>query len=219
MDLPTLHGLAATVSNRRDLSKLEGRQSGATGDSRRNGTEHGLMENGGLVHLVEDEEMHSNDDSTMSADMPWDEQERDHEGVTQLRKYRKADNLSAPPLVDEIVLGEEEEKKTAKLERERLKQSLIYPKSEDAIRRTPGASQVQQHFEDQIQLMRRTPGAAKMHRSAVANVSPTSSDRTGLGYGLSLNAQVTASSEEEHTFLHPLPPQHATHVFQTATLR
>jgi len=197
MDLPKLHGLGGTVSNRHDLSELEGRLSGATGDSRRNRTTHGLMENGSLVHLVEDEGMRSNHDSILSADMPWDEQQRDDEGGSHLRNYRKADNLSTPPLVDEIVLGEEEEKKAAKLERERIKQSLIYPKSEEEIRRTPGSSKMQQHYEDQIQLMRRTPGATKMHRSAVANVNPTSNDRTGLGYGLSLTTQVTASSEED----------------------
>ncbi|KAL3945445.1 MAG: hypothetical protein SGBAC_000498 [Bacillariaceae sp.] len=195
MDLRTLHGLsgAPRASNRSSGTELEGRMAGSTGGSRRNRTRRGIDVDGNgrvhVVHLVEEEAGHSNNDSIRSADMPWDEQESDDEGGGHPNDLRKSDNFSTPPLVEEIVLGEEEEKKTAKLEAERLKQSTAFLGQD--LRRTPGASQMQEY-----EHMRRTPGATKMHRSVVANMPTTSNDRTGLGYGLSLPTQVTASEDD-----------------------
>jgi len=199
MDLQTLHGLsgAARASTRPGGRELEGRRAGSTGGSRRNRTRHGIDVDGNArvhaVHLVEDEAGYSNNDSIRSSDMPWDEQQSDDEGGSHPNDHRKSDNFCTPPLVEEIVLGEEEEKKTAKLEAERLKQSAAL--LEQDLRRTPGASQMQEY-----EHMRRTPGATKMHRSAVAvanTVIPTTAnDRTGLGYGLSLPTQVTTSEDD-----------------------
>ncbi|CAJ1954498.1 unnamed protein product [Cylindrotheca closterium] len=204
MDLQSLHGLSggARASNRSSGTELEGRRAGSTGGSRRNRTRHGIEvdcrdnQRHHAVHLVEEEAGYSNNDSIRSADMPWDEQQSDDEGGSHPNDHRKSDNFSTPPLVEEIVFGEEEEKRTAKLEAQRLKQSAAL--LDQGLRRTPGASQMQEY-----EHMRRTPGATKMHRSAVAvpnvNVNinmPTTNDRTGLGYGLSLPPQVTASEDD-----------------------
>ena len=200
MDLQTLHGLGGSSrgSNRSQNTELEGRRAGSTRDSRRNRTRNGMdvdvRDRVHVVHLVEEDPPYSNNDSIRSADMPWDEVQSDGEAdLHHGNDHRKSENLSTPPLVDEIVLGEEEEKKTAKLEAERLKQSAAL--LEQTLRRTPGASQMQE-YEQHNMRGRRTPGATKMHRSAVPNMSTTSNDRTGLGYGLSLPTQVTSSEDD-----------------------
>ncbi|KAL3915949.1 MAG: hypothetical protein SGILL_005403 [Bacillariaceae sp.] len=156
---------------------------------------------------------------------PWRGRGGDNDGRSRIirrdsgsgRQEQKIVDLSTPTLVDEedYYENEEEEREMIALEHERIRRHASAPigayhnrtffVNEQDVRRTPGSSMYRSGYDQALaaasESARRTPGAGKMHASAVPSTTlgepeppaSTTTDASGLGFGLTLSTPIATS--------------------------